>query len=138
MNRYDLQAISRQGRREASALLRSRQFPGAYYLTGYAVECALKACIAKRTNRHDFPDKRLASDCWTHDLERLIQLAGLRPDLDRDLKANATFQLNWTIVKDWSEAVRYDLSITRAQAKDLYSACIGRRNGVLTWIRNRW
>lgn len=35
---------------------------GAYYLAGYAVECALKSCIARRTQEHDFPDKKLAND----------------------------------------------------------------------------
>jgi len=138
MNRDDLQQTARQRKREAAALLRAGLYPGAYYLVGYSIECALKACIAKQTKKHDFPDKRLASDAWTHDLEKLVQLAGIGRELDRDLKANPALQLNWTIVKDWSEAVRYDLTITRAQAKDLYSACTTRRNGILPWIRSRW
>jgi hypothetical protein len=34
------------------------RFPeGAYYLAEYAIECAFKACIAKRTQQHDFPEK---------------------------------------------------------------------------------
>lgn len=113
-------------------------FPGAYYLTGYSVECALKACIARQTNRHDFPNKKLANEAWTHDLQKLVQLAGVGPELDRDIKASQALQLNWTIVKDWSEAVRYDTSITPAQARDLYSACTARRTGILPWIRARW
>ena len=56
-NREALQLISRQRKREAAALLRAKLFPGAYYLAGYAVECALKACVAKQTNKHDFPNK---------------------------------------------------------------------------------
>jgi len=138
MTRAELQAISRQRRREAAALLRSRMYPGAYYLVGYSVECALKACIAKQTNRYDFPNKRLAAESWTHDLEKLVQLAGIGPDLDRDTKASPALQLNWAITKDWSESVRYDLTITAAEARDLYSACTRRRNGILPWIRNKW
>jgi hypothetical protein len=138
MNRDLLQRISSQRRREAAALLRAELFPGAYYLTGYAVECALKACIAKQTLRHDFPNRKLAQDSWTHDLEKLVQLAGVGPQLSSDTRANPALQLNWTIVKDWSETDRYDLSITRAQARDLYSACTSRRNGILAWIRQRW
>jgi len=42
-------------------LLRLGLFDGAYYLAGYAVECALKACIAKGTQRFEFPDKRKGS-----------------------------------------------------------------------------
>lgn len=138
MNREDLQSISRQRKREAAALLRAKLFPGAYYLAGYSVECALKACIAKQTNRHDFPNKKLAAEAWTHDLQKLVQLAGVGPDLERDMKASPSLQLNWTIVKDWSEAVRYDMTLTKAQARDLYSACTTRRTGVLPWIRRRW
>ena len=138
MNRSDLQSLSRQRRREAAALLRARHFPGAYYLVGYAVECALKACIARQTRRFDFPSKQIAQKVFVHDLEVLVKLAGLMPDLERDLRANASLQLNWAIVKDWSEESRYLLGITRAQALDLYSACTSRRTGVLPWVRQRW
>ena len=34
----------------------------AYYMIGYCVECALKACIAKQIRRFDFPDKKLVLD----------------------------------------------------------------------------
>jgi hypothetical protein len=138
MNRTELHAISRQRRREAAALLHASMFTGSYYLAGYSVECALKACIAKRTRKHDFPDKRLASDCWTHDLEKLVQVAGLAPQLAKDTVSSPALQINWAIVKDWSEAARYDLTITAAQAKDLYSACTRRHAGLLSWIRLRW
>lgn len=138
MNRGDLQNLSRQRRREAAALLRARHFPGAYYLLGYAVECALKACIARQTRRFDFPSKEIAPKVFVHDLQKLVNLAGLSADLERDLKANAALQVNWAIVRDWSEESRYDLSITRAQARDLYSACTSRTHGVLPWLRQRW
>ena len=74
MNREGLQSISRQRRREAAALLKAKLFPGAYYLAGYSVECALKACIAKQTSKHDFPNKKLAAEAWTHDLKSWVQL----------------------------------------------------------------
>ena len=138
MNRSELQRLSNQRRREAAVLLGAGHFPGAYYLVGYSVECALKACIAKQTRRYDFPNKQIAPKVFTHDLEVLVRLAGLENDLKHDMSANPALQLNWTIVKDWSEEVRYDLSITRAQVRDLYSACTRRKNGVLTWIRGRW
>lgn len=138
MNRTSLQLITRQRRQEAAALIRAGLFPGAYYLAGYAVECALKACIARQTDRYDFPDKRLATEAWTHNLEKLVQLSGLQAEFRRERQASQALQLNWTIVKDWSEAARYDLSITRAQARDFYSACTTRRTGILPWIRQRW
>jgi HEPN domain-containing protein len=46
MHRNDLMRLSRLRIREARVLLEAGEFPGAYYLAGYAVECALKACVA--------------------------------------------------------------------------------------------
>jgi len=46
-------------------------------MAGYAVECALKACIAKQTKRYDFPDKKRVRDVFTHNLETLVKVAEL-------------------------------------------------------------
>ena len=59
-------------------LLKAGHFSGAYYLAGYSVECALKACIAKQTARYDFPDKSKANDSFVHDLKKL---AGVEFDI---------------------------------------------------------
>ena len=58
VNRQDLQSLARTRHAEAKALLRAGRSDGAYYLAGYAVECGLKACIAKATKRYDFPEKK--------------------------------------------------------------------------------
>ena len=107
-------------------------------MAGYAVECALKACVAKLVREHDFPDKKLANEAFVHDLEKLMRVAGLAPAFDRDKRANRALELNWAVVKDWSEASRYELGITEAQARDLYAACVELPDGVLPWIENRW
>src|SRR5207248_9891874 len=61
------------------ALLDLGMWDGAYYLAGYAVEVALKACIIKAVMATDaFPEKKFSENCWTHDLEKLIVLAGLK------------------------------------------------------------
>jgi HEPN domain-containing protein len=75
MNRLELQELARIRLREARHLLRHRFYDGAYYLSGYAVECGLKACVAKQTKRHDFPDKDRAVKSYTHDLLQLVKLA---------------------------------------------------------------
>jgi len=138
MNRDSLQRISSQRRKDAAALLKAGHFAAAYYLAGYAVECALKACIAKQTARYDFPNRRLAQDCWTHDLERLVQLTGFGDTLAADTNASPGLTVNWATVKDWNESSRYRLSITKTDAEDLYYACTARPNGMLAWIRRRW
>jgi hypothetical protein len=62
MNRTDFQQLAELRLREAEALLAAGLPDGAYHLAGYSVECALKACIAKRTQLHDFPEKKLVND----------------------------------------------------------------------------
>lgn len=138
MNRELLQRLAIQRRREAAALLHAGLFPGAFYLAGYSIECALKACIARRTARFAFPNKRFAQECWTHDLDRLVHLAGAASDLERDAEANVALKLNWIVVQRWSESYRYDAAVTRTQARDLYFACTARHHGLLPWIRRRW
>jgi hypothetical protein len=138
MNRATFQRISEIRRREALALITAGHYPGGYYLVGYAVECALKACLAKQVQRYDFPDKKLANEAFTHDLEKLMKLSGLAPELDKERESNKPLELNWAVVKDWSESARYEVGISETQARDLYSACTARRNGVLSWIKQRW
>ena len=138
MNRRDFQELSKKRRLEARSLLSAQHYHGAYYLAGYSLECALKACIAKQTRRHQFPDKKLANEAFQHDLTKLLQVSGLQPDFEKELRANSVFQVNWTIAKDWSEVSRYDLTLTQAQARDLYVACTARQNGILSWISRRW
>lgn len=132
MNRATFQRISELRRKEALALLTAGHYPGAYYLIGYAVECALKACVAKQVQRYDFPDKELANKAFTHNLESLMKLSALAPELENEMETNRTLALNWAVTKDWSEAARYELGITATEARDLYSACTARRNGMLS------
>jgi HEPN domain-containing protein len=138
MNRLDFQRLSRLRQREAAALLAAGHYSGAYYLIGYAVECALKARIAKQVRRHDFPDKRLANETHTHDIEKLVRLAGLAPELQRDMTPSRALELNWAIVRDWSETACYETVLSERQTRDLFSACTARRHGILNWIRRRW
>jgi len=134
--RKDFQELARVHLRAARALLRKRLWQSAYYLTGYAVECGLKACIAKQTRRHDFP-ARNTKDIYTHELPKLLQSAGLLHALRAEEAANSRIAVSWTTVKDWGPASRYDLTVPERAARDLYRAVAG-RNGVMRWIRQRW
>lgn len=138
MNRSDLQEISRLRVEEARVLLQNGYYSGAYYLVGYAVECALKACIAKQIRRYDFPDRKLVNDSYTHDLERLLGVSGLKEGLESESAGNQALEENWSIVKDWSEQSRYRSDIPENEARDLFSAVTARRNGVLSWLMRWW
>ena len=124
--------------REARSLLVSRHYPGAYYLSGYAVECALKACVAKTIPAGWFPDKQLAQDAFTHDLARLFKVARLEQEFRKETRSEPKLELNWAVVKDWSVASRYRVETAAHEAKDMLAAVTARRYGVLTWIKARW
>jgi HEPN domain-containing protein len=137
MNRTEFQKLAELRLGEAKLLLDNNRYPGAYYLIGYAVECALKACIAKQTKRHDFPNKNSAK-IYTHDLNILLEFSGLQTKHREKSKKNPNFELNWTILKDWKEDARYSLEITKDQAEALYSAVVSRKDGILPWLQRWW
>ena len=103
--------------------------------TRWSVE--LKACVAKRTKRHDFPDKKLANDSFTHNLNSLVGVAGLQPLLNAEMATDPAFSVNWAIVKDWNPESRYNIQ-TAAAARGLYKAINDRRHGVLRWLELHW
>jgi len=138
MTKNDFQQLTRIRLKEARLLLTNGLYEGAYYLAGYAVECAIKACIAKNVRRYDFPDKKLANESHSHDLEQLIRVAGLQNKLNTELRTNRQFELNWAIAKDWSEQTRYSTLIPAIRAGEFYSALTSRQNGIMTWLRNQW
>ncbi|PYO37269.1 MAG: DNA-binding protein [Candidatus Rokuibacteriota bacterium] len=138
MNRYDLRELARQRVREARQLLRARAPHGAYYLAGYAVECALKACIAKKTQRYEFPSRQAVNESYTHDLKKLLRLADLERALDQETRDRARLGVNWDLVKDWTEQSRYDAAMDMRRARELYRAIAGRPDGVLPWVRRHW
>ena len=123
--------------KEARVLLGAHCWEGAYYLAGYSVECALKACIAKQTERYEFPDRQKTNAVHTHDLDTLIQFAGLSPALQGLQTIDPGLLADWRIVREWWEQSRYERP-TRAEAEDLLRAVGTRRRGILRWLRQHW
>jgi hypothetical protein len=72
---------------------------------------------------------------YTHNLEELLKLANLEPQLENDMKANTALARNWGVVKGWNEESRYRTS--GLNGKDLHGAVAG-PDGVLPWIKQRW
>ena len=139
MNRSDFQTLAEVRIKEALVMLENQCYEGAYYLAGYAVECALKACIARNTNQYDFPpDRNTVSRIYSHNLEGLLQVAGLERERRAQAEARPAFSVYWKCVTDWSEEARYEHSITRQDAENLYLAITDEEDGVLPWLRNYW
>jgi HEPN domain-containing protein len=137
VNRAELQRLAKERINDARVLLAAGRWSGAYYVAGYAVECALKACIAKLMKSEEFPDKKFAEKCWTHNLAQLLDLATLKGDFDAAQATDSALRENWNTVKDWTEDSRYARS-TKAEAENLYAAITDQKHGVLSWLKLRW
>jgi len=137
MNRIDLQRLSRLRLQEARSLLRSGLPSGAYYLAGYSVECAIKACIAKETQRHDFPDKDRVQKSYTHKPADLLKVANLYDELQRAIRASSRLEASWNVVLGWSEESRYS-TWSKSDAYAIIDAVGRRQEGMLTWLQQRW
>lgn len=138
MNRSDFQELAQLRLKEAQVLLQHGCAEGAYYLAGYVVECALKACIAKLTKKYDFPDKDRVNQSYVHDLNKLMDVAGLREKLSVKMKQDNDFAASWNTVKDWSEKCKYLQTIDKKKAEALLMAISDEKNGILPWLKNFW
>jgi hypothetical protein len=127
---------------EAKTLLTAKQYSGSYYLAGYSVECAVKACVAKTIRRSQIQPKGFERDFFQHDLNKLAKLAQL---ISNDKLIPGTLfsgdidslEVNWAVVKDWSEQSRY--SIWSKQKADAIVEAVGNESeGILAWLRLHW
>jgi len=123
--------------REARLLLENENYSGAYYLAGYSIEYAFKACISRRIRQSEIPEKKFIIDCYTHNLKDLVKLANLENLKLSMEQTNANFATNWSIVKDWNEGARYR-TFDKIQAIELYNSITTKKGGVLSWIRQYW
>jgi len=91
LNRDTLRKLAVSRLEEARILLENKQWTGAYYLTGLAVECALKSCLAGEVKEYDFPDKEFVNAMYVHSLEKLFKLNGaFWVALQTDMKTDAS------------------------------------------------
>ncbi|MGL4550852.1 MAG: hypothetical protein ACRC33_06665 [Gemmataceae bacterium] len=140
MTRAEWQALSAVFATEAGTLLAAKLWGLAYYAAGYAVECALKACVMERLEGDIglfFRERRFQENAWKHDLTELARVADLTAALAAECKVNAAFDSAWTEACLWNEASRYDRR-EQAAAEALYAAIIEPNHGVLPWIMKRW
>ena len=138
MNRSDFQKLAKIRLEDAEALLQQGRYSGAYYLCGYIVECGLKACIAKKTRKFDFPpDRKVIDAVYIHDLTKLIKSAGLEVTFNKDLKKDEKLASYWSVLKDWTELSRYE-EYDQQKAKDIYQAIADKKHRVLQWLSRRW
>lgn len=135
-NRATFQQLAESRLAEAKLLLANGLPSGAYYLAGYAIECALKARIAAEFRENEIPELKRVQNIYSHDLSALIGLAGLKAELDAEKDTNPNLYRHWAIVKRWSERARYEVWTDADAAAILES--VGGDEGLLRWLQNRW
>jgi HEPN domain-containing protein len=137
VNRQELQTLAEERLADARAVLEAGRWDGAYYLAGYAVECALKAYVARQTKEYDFPVKDAGSKFYIHDLEKLCNNARLTQVIEDESRRDREFGLNWLFVKDWKEEARYETH-SRQKAEQMLAAVGDPQHGVLQCLRRYW
>lgn len=121
-------------------MLLAGRYDAAYYLAGYAIECVLKACIARKTKRHDFPE-RDNRNLYTHDLQALAREAGIDAAFAVERSKDRTLEAYWAVVKEWTPEERYVLRSPRAareKAKEMVAAIGDDRHGVMQCLCKYW
>lgn len=137
----DLRALAALRLDEAKILLAQGMASGAYYLSGYAVECGLKAVIVRswqsEVASYGLPPRNVVTDTYIHDLTKLVKVANLAAALDNEANVNPLFRDYWEVVKDWNELSRYELW-TQQDAEDIIKAVDDPSNGVMRWLHPHW
>jgi HEPN domain-containing protein len=122
---------------DAIKLFELGSFSNAYYLGGYGLEIALKACIARQISADTIPDKKFINDVYVHDIQRLVRLAGLSFPLQQAQDTDFEFGQRWGIVCQWSPDSRY-LSTDQYNCNVFLDAIVNDHHGVMPWIKRHW
>ena len=119
-------------------MLAAGRWGAAYYLLGYCIECALKACVAQQFHLDEVPDKDLVNSFYTHRLDKLLTISGVKPRLESRARADSNFKDNWDTARNWSENFRYECGVTESLARDMYEAVTNNATGILPWLKTMW
>jgi hypothetical protein len=136
-DRLTFQRLAEERLAEARLLLAHELPSGAYYLAGYAIECALKAKIASDFRADEIPDLKRVRDIYVHDLGKLMSIANLRDQFEAAMKEDAGLREGWAVIEKWSEQSRYELW-TSDVATAMIEAVGAENTGLLSWLQTRW
>jgi hypothetical protein len=129
-NRY-LEAY-RQRVRDARVLEANNRWIGAIYVGGIAAECLLKyaVCTMREVTYLEDLEPALVG-AGGHDLQRLLQVAGLKSAIERNRQA-----ANWfAMLQQWHIDLRYDPKVGSAsQAQQFLDALSGLSEWILSAI----
>lgn len=136
----DLRQLAELRLREAEVLFNQGMYDGAAYLSGYAVELALKAAVCTNLKITHYPTAKQHKGAFAiHDFDGLLFLAGLSSEMTV-AKANPAVLINWSLATEWGPERRYSPpgNYDQASALALLDAIRHPVSGVLTWIKGYW
>lgn len=137
LTKTDLEKLAQVRLDDAVFLLSANRSSSAYYLAGYSVELALKACIARLIQSNVIPEKAFINAIYTHKLDVLLSSAGLLPQFQLDAKADPQFAAYWAIASKWSEESRY-VFWDPMSASSMLQAVHEPNHGVFRWVKTHW
>lgn len=130
------EALARDELDSSRIMLAARKWKQAYHHAGIAAECALKCKIMRVHRMNRWPDRRERKDIYTHDIEKLTELAGLMDELNASMLtvSRPAHTDAWMIIKDWDINLRYHMpdAFPQAVAESAVSAIDAM--GLIQWL----
>jgi CheY-specific phosphatase CheX len=83
------------------------------------------------------PDKNFVTAIYSHKLDDLLGLAGIKKHLQDDMKGDPALSAAWGVASKWTETSRYDLWDQFA-AESMVEAVGNQTHGVLQWLMKHW
>ena len=120
-------AASSERWKDAQCLYAAGRYQGAIYLSGYALECQLKANVCS-TRRVKFLEESYAKSLG-HDLARALHAAGLNRKLSNNEDLRVAFL---EIANRWSTGIRYSGG---GSNKGECERFLKDSEGLLSWLR---
>lgn len=106
-------------------------------MAGYAVELGLKASIAGLFQANVIPEKPFVNAVYSHKLDELLGLSGLKKQFQDDRLADQILDAAWGVASKWTETSRYEMRDQFAAAS-MIEAVGDKNHGVLQWLKRHW
>lgn len=126
-------ALAKSARTSAYALLKHPSTHNqAWSQAGFSIECLLKASIMAKERFNTWPSRGARGDLYTHDLEKLADILGMKV-LPADPVAPS-----WSVVLQWRREHSYVSKVRPAAITNGLIDAAFSDNGVFQWISRRY
>ena len=137
ITKKDLETLSETRLDDSVQLFQIARYSAAYYLSGYAIELGIKACIAGLFQANTIPEKSFVNAVYSHRLDELLGLTGIKREFQDDMKNDPALSAAWGVASKWTETSRYSMWDQFAAAS-MIDAVGDQQHGVLQWLKKHW